>query len=412
MKVVTFSLGCKVNRYESDSILEDFKKKGYEISNKLEMADIYVINTCAVTNEAEKKSRQLIARCKKLNKDAIIYVCGCASQKNPKQFEEKGVKLVKGVAGKQKIGNALNNQGIEIDELPLKYEQMTFSHQSRTRAYLKIQDGCDNFCTYCIIPYLRGRSRSRSIEDIINEAKSLDENVKEIFVVGINVSDYKINKQKALIQVLEQLDKFDKRIRLGSLEDGIIDEEFIQRLSKIKNFCPHFHMSLQSGSDGVLKRMNRHYSSKEFYNSIKLIRKYFNNAAITTDVIVGFPGETSEEFEETFNFIEKVEFSDLHIFQYSHRTGTVASRLADLDARIKKERASRLEKLAEALRLKFISKNQKLSILIEEFQDGYFIGHSKNFIKCYIDSTDVKVGDVFDVKIIKSLLDGVLVEKI
>ena len=412
MKAVTFSLGCKVNRYESDSILEDLKKKGYEISDKLEWADVYVINTCAVTNEAEKKSRQLIARCKKFNPNAKIYVCGCASQKNPKQFEDKGVQLVKGVAGKYKISDQFQDEGVNVDPLPLKYEEMTFSHQSRTRAYIKIQDGCNNFCSYCIIPYLRGRSRSRALEDIMREAKQLDDSIKEIVVVGINVSDYKIGEKKGLIDVLEALDKLGKRIRLGSLEDGIIDEEFVERLSKLKNFCPHFHMSLQSGSDSVLKRMNRHYSSEEFYNSVELIRKYFNKAGITTDVIVGFPNETEEEFNQTVEFIKKVKFSNLHIFQYSHRTGTVASRMQDLSPEIKKQRANMLEEINKQLTKEFILENDFLDILIEEKEGNYFIGHSKNFIKCYLNVENCEIGEEICVKIVKEYLDGVIVEKV
>lgn len=413
MKAVAFSLGCKVNKYESDSILEDLRKQGYEISDKLEKADVYVINTCAVTNEAEKKSRQLIARCKKFNPKAKIYVCGCASQKNFKQFEDKGVQLIKGVAGKSRIVSQLKNSGNNIEGISDKYEEMSFSHQSRTRAYIKIQDGCNNFCTYCIIPYLRGRSRSRDLNQIIDEVKSLDENVKEVVVVGINVSDYKIDGKKALIEVLEKLDKFGKRIRLGSLEDCIIDEEFLIRLSKLKNFCPHFHMSLQSGSSSVLKRMNRHYSAEEFYKSIQLIRKYFKNAGITTDVIVGFPDESEEEFNETVEFVKKVGFASLHIFQYSHRSGTVASKMmTDLNPEIKKKRAIILEEVNKELKHTFIAKNDTLNILIEEKEGEYYIGHSKNFIKCYVNDKNLKIGDILDVKIFKPYLDGVIAVKI
>lgn len=412
MKVVAFALGCKVNKYEIDSILEDFKNKGYEVSDKLEYADIYVLNTCAVTSEAEKKSRQLVARCKKFNKDAKIYVCGCASQKNIKQFENKGVTFVKGNAGKQKMIEDIEKKGLQLEELPLNYEKMTFSLQNKTRAYIKIQDGCNNFCSYCIIPYLRGRSRSRELCDIIKEAKSMPEEVKEIVVVGINVSDYKIDGKKALIDVLQELDKTGKRVRLSSLEDGVIDEEFVRRLSQLKNFCPHFHLSLQSGSDTVLKRMNRHYTSKEFANSVKLIRKYFPFAGITTDVIVGYPNETEEEFCETLNFVRNIKFSMLHIFQYSHRTGTVASRLEDILPSVKKDRASRLEKVNQELQNEFIKENEErvLSVLIEEEKDGYFIGHAKNFIKCYIKDQKLRIGQIVDVKIFKTYKDGAICE--
>ena len=410
MKVVAFALGCKVNKYEADSILEDFKQKGYEVSDKLEYADIYILNTCAVTSEAEKKSRQLVSRCKKFNPNAKIYVCGCASQKDISQFENKGVTFVKGNAGKQKMIDEIEKTGLFLEELPKNYEKMTFSHQNRTRAYIKIQDGCNNFCSYCIIPYLRGRSRSRELEDIIDEAKNLPSDVQEIVVVGINVSDYKIDDKKALINVLEELDKLGKRVRLSSLEDGIIDEEFMIRLAKLKNFCPHFHLSLQSGSDSVLKRMNRHYTSQQFKHSVEIIRKYFPFAGITTDVIVGYPKESEEEFCETLNFVKDVEFSMLHIFQYSHRTGTVASKLEDILPNVKKERAARLEEVNKELQSKFIKENkeQTLSVLIEEEKGGYFIGHSKNFIKCYIKGNKLKIGQIIDVKIEKEYLDGVI----
>lgn len=410
MKVAVVSLGCKVNKYESDSILQSYFQNGYEITDKLEEADVYIINTCAVTSEAEKKSRQMVARCKKFNPNAVIYVCGCAGQKNPKQFEGRGIQLIKGVAGKQNIYFEREEKGVKVDELPLNYQAMTFPHQSRTRAYVKIQDGCNNFCTYCIIPYLRGRSRSRAIDDIVKEVSELGDDIKEIVIVGINLSDFKVNGEKGLMNLLEKLDKFGKRIRLSSMEDGIIDEDFMYRLSKLENFCPQFHMSLQSGCDTVLKRMNRHYTSEQFAESVKIIRKYFPKAGVTTDVIVGFPNETEEEFEKTRKFIEQVRFSALHIFQYSHREGTVASRMTDVAPDIKKKRAKILEDLNKKCERDFISQNDILSILIEEYEKGYWIGHSKNFIKCYIKG-DYKVGDIVNVRIEKQYLDGVLVEK-
>lgn len=410
MKVVAFALGCKVNKYEADSILEDFKKKGYEVSDKLEYADIYILNTCAVTGEAEKKSRQLVARCKRFNKNAKIYVCGCASQKNFEQFEKSGVVLVKGTAGKQKMIDEIEKRGNMLDFLPENYENMTFSHQSKTRAYIKIQDGCNNFCTYCIIPYLRGRSRSRDLKNIIAEANALGDEIKEIVVVGINVSDYKQNGKNALIDLLEALDKTGKRVRFSSLEEGIIEEDFLVRLSKLENFCPHFHLSLQSGCDTVLKRMNRHYKASEFAKSVNLIRKYFPLAAITTDVIVGFPDESEEEFNETKKFIKDVKFSMLHIFQYSSRELTVASKMKDLSPEIKKQRAKELEIINEELEKNFINQNltTNLNVLIEEKKDGYFIGHSRNFIKCYIEEKNLNIGDIVDVKIINTFKDGVI----
>lgn len=411
MKVAVVSLGCKVNKYESDSILQSYFQNGYEITDKLEEADVYIINTCAVTSEAEKKSRQMVARCKKFNPNAVIYVCGCAGQKNPKQFEGRGIQLIKGVAGKQNIYAERTEKGVKVDELPLNYQAMTFPHQSRTRAYVKIQDGCNNFCTYCIIPYLRGRSRSREIDDIVREVSELGDEIKEIVIVGINVSDFKVGGEKCLITLLEELDKFGKRIRLGSMEDGIIDEDFMSRLAKLKNFCPQFHMSLQSGCDTVLKRMNRHYTAEQFAESVRIIRKYFPQAGVTTDVIVGFPNETDDEFNQTRDFIEKVRFSALHIFQYSHREGTVASRMLDVAPDVKKKRAKILEELNKQLEREFIMQNDTLSVLIEEFEDGYWVGHSKNFIKCFVKG-EFKVGDIIDAKIEKQYLDGVIAKSL
>lgn len=423
MKVCIMTLGCKVNKYESDALMENLSLKGYETTDKLEPADIYVINTCAVTGEAEKKSRQMIARCKKFNKNAKVFICGCASQKNAKQFLDKGVDFVGGTAGKIKISEyidelAKNDKNIvkkreKIEKLPKDYEDDLFAMQTRTRAYIKIQDGCNNFCTYCIIPYLRGRSRSRAIMSIINEANALDENVKEIVLTGINVTDYKIDNEKGLLTLLRELDKLGKRIRLSSIEDTIMDEGFVKGLSELDNFCPHFHLSLQSGSDGVLKRMNRHYKAEDFENSIKLIRKYFPDAGITTDVIVGFPGESEEEFKECYDFIEKVKFSMLHIFQYSQREGTVASKLyKDLSPKVKQERFEKLDQLNKKLKEKFFKTNKRGQVLVEEKNEEYYVGYTKNYIKCYIKSKEDLTNRVVNVKIGKPLLDGVKAKKI
>lgn len=395
MKVCVLTLGCKVNKYESDSLLNIFKQKGWEVSDILEKADVYVINTCAVTSEAEKKSRQMIARCKKLNPDAKIYICGCAAQNNPSQFLGKA-ELIKGVAGKNKI--ALLSSGVQIDDVPKQYQQEEFALQSRTRAYIKVQDGCNNFCSYCIIPYLRGRSRSRDLNSILEEVKSLDDSIKEIVLTGINLSDFRIGGKLGLLPLLQELDKFNLRMRLSSMEEVIADEEFIKGLSKLKNFCPHFHLSLQSGCDSVLKRMNRRYTTCEFEKTCRLIRKYFPSASITTDVIVGFPEESEEEFDQTQQFIKKIAFAGLHIFPYSHREGTVASRKKDLDFSVKKMRADKLKKLDEKLRCDFIKQNKFGRVLIEEIVNGKSYGFTENYIKCEIDAV-CNVGDIMDVNI-------------
>lgn len=395
MKVCVLTLGCKVNKYESDSLLNIFKKQGCEITETLEKADVYVVNTCAVTGEAEKKSRQMLAKCKKLNANAKIYVCGCAAQHNWQQFLGKAV-LIKGVSGKNKIASL--EEGVRLDDVPKQYEQEEFALQTRTRAYIKVQDGCDNFCSYCIIPYLRGRSRSRDVNSIIDEVKNLGSDIKEIVLTGINLSDFKIDGKLGLLPLLEKLDKFNLRMRLSSMEEVIADEEFIKGLSRLKNFCPHFHLSLQSGCDSVLKRMNRRYTAAEFKNTCQLIRKYFPSASITTDVIVGFPGESEEEFNQTKQFIEQVAFSGLHIFPYSHREGTVASKQKDLDFQIKKARAEQLKELDKTLRRRFIEQNKSGKVLIEEIENGKSYGFTENYIKCEIDAI-CKVGDIVEVNI-------------
>lgn len=408
MKVAVLTLGCKVNKYESDALIFELKSRGIDATDNLEEADAYIINTCAVTNEAERKSRQMIERARKFNPNAEIYVMGCASQNRPVQFEDRNVKMIIGTAGKKKIVDELSHSGTHLFELPTAYEDDLFSAQSLTRAFIKIQDGCDHFCSYCIIPYLRGRSRSRSLESIVSEVEKLPDDVKEVVLVGIDVSDFKIDGKKGLGKLLQTLDKYGKRLRLSSMEDSLIDEEFLKVLSTLKNFCPHFHLSLQSGCDNVLKKMNRHYTTDEFAGSVALIRKYFPLAGITTDIIVGFPTETEEDFEETLKFVERVKFSQLHIFPYSKRDGTAASKLyKDLSGKVKNERVKRLEELGDRLKTEFLRENKTGKVLIEAKNGDYFDGYTENYIKCYV-SGDLKVGEIVDVQIEKPFKDGVL----
>ena len=408
MKIAVLTLGCKVNKYESDALIFELKNRGFDATDKLEEADAYIINTCAVTNEAEKKSRQMIERARKFNPNAHIYVMGCASQNRPAQFDKKGVQFLIGTASKKKILDEIEKVGQNIYALPEKYEDDLFSAQTLTRAFIKIQDGCNHFCTYCIIPYLRGRSRSRSVQSIESEVEKLPSSVKEIVLVGIDVSDFLIDGKKGLGTLLERLDRFGKRLRLSSMEDNLIDEDFLDKLSKLKNFCPHFHLSLQSGSDSVLKKMNRHYTTEEFENSVNLIRKHFPLAGITTDIIVGFPTETEEEFLQTMKFVEKVKFSQLHIFPYSKREGTVAAKLyKDLPGQVKADRMKRLSELGKRLKNEFILKNKTAKVLIEEKNGEYFEGYSENYIKCYIKG-DFAVGDVVSVELVKPFKHGAL----
>lgn len=407
MKISILTLGCKVNKYESDVLMNMFSKRGFEVTDQLEKADIYVINTCAVTNEAERKSRQMIARCKKFNQKAKIYVCGCASEHNPNQFLKNAV-AIKGTSNKEELVD-LKLKGIKIDSQPPEYISHDYSYQPRIRAYIKVQDGCNNFCSYCLIPYLRGRSRSRDLQDILNEVKQLSDDVKEVVLTGINLSDFKIDGKLGLIRLLQEFDIFDKRLRLSSMEECIVDEEFLKSLKKLKNFCPHFHLSLQSGCDNVLKRMNRRYSTNDFLKACKLIRKYFPNAGITTDVIVGFPGETEEEFTQTKNFLNKVKFSGLHIFSYSRRDKTVASKMIDIDGEIKKNRSMILQSLDKKLREDFINSNKQVKVLIEEKKDGFFVGFSENYIKCYLKG-NLKIGGIYLANILSPFEDGAIAE--
>jgi len=422
MKISVVTLGCKVNKYESDALIQNLILKGYDATDLMEKADVFVINTCAVTGEAEKKSRQMVARCRKLNPVAKIFVCGCASQNNAQQFLDKNVEYVGGVAEKIEIAKYINNYTKSIEKsqkniknisiLPNEYEDNMIAKPSRIRAYIKIQDGCNNFCSYCIIPYLRGRSRSRGIFSILNEAMSLGDDVQEIVLTGINVTDYKIDGEPALLTLMEQLDKLGKRIRLGSVEDTLVSEDFIKGLAKLTNFCPHFHLSLQSGCDSVLKRMNRHYTTNQFGLSVNLIRKYFPFAGITTDVIVGFPEESDEEFLDTCKFVQKVKFSQLHIFPYSKREGTVASKLyKDMSGDVKSKRVARLDKIGEKLKRKFIKKSKFANVLIEEKIDGYFVGYSENYIRVYIDENSTQkdlTNEIVEVRLKKLFKDGAL----
>lgn len=408
MKIVVYTLGCKVNQYESDSIIYVLKNMGHEVFSHLTEADLYIINTCAVTNEAEKKSRQAIARCKSFNKDAKILVCGCASEKNSKQFEDiEGVTFIGGVANKINLAYNLDKCGKYIEEHSKEYDDVYISVPTKTRAYIKIQDGCNNFCSYCIIPYLRGRSRSRNIVSILKEVDSLSKIVKEIVITGIDISDYKIDNEKALSTLIEKLEPYENiRFRLGSLEQGIVDEKLVEACKKV-NICPHFHLSLQSGCDTVLKRMNRKYTTKDYIKTVKLLRKNFDNPNISTDIIVGFPGETEEEFKKTYEFAKKIKFANIHIFPYSKRSGTVAEKMAQLSGDIKKDRAKQLEELNKKLFKSYIKscKSKTLTVLVEEFEDGYYIGHTENYIKCYI-KDECKLNSFVQVNVKKPFKDG------
>jgi len=407
MKAVVFTLGCKVNECESDSLIAGLAERGYEVSDKLVPADLYVVNTCAVTAEAEKKSRQMESRIKKLNPNAKIIITGSATQKNPQSFANKSdAYLVTGAFSKNKILDMLDKTGVVIQPPCSQFEELNTVKSLRTRTYVKVQDGCNNFCSYCIIPYLRGRIRSRNPDSVIAEITAI--NPKEAVINGINLSAYEFDG-KGLTGLIERLKDVECRIRLGSLEIGVIDDGFLSALKNLKNFAPHFHLSLQSGSNNVLKKMNRHYTAEEYLQKVNLIREYFPNAGITTDIIVGFPTETEQDFIETVNLVDKVKFSDIHPFPFSPRSGTVAFKMQDLPKEIKKDRQNRLLKKKAECKQAFVNGlvGKTCDFLFEEEKDGFFEGYSENYVRLYLkDFSGTR--DVVKVQIIAPFKDGAL----
>ena len=409
MKIVVYNLGCKVNQYECDSIVKALRDKGYEVSEDLVFADKYILNTCAVTNEAERKSRQCVERCLKLNPDAEIYICGCASQNNATQFiQKKNVKYVIGTANKMSLVDSFEKVGDNVEDIPLVYEDDFTPSINRTRAYVKVQDGCNRFCTYCLIPYVRGRSRSRSIESIKCECDKLSHLTKEIVITGIDLSYYGKDIGCTFVDLIKALKDVDCRIRLGSLEVSLITEELLISAQHLAAFCPQFHLSLQSGDDRTLKRMNRHYKCEDFKKEVELIRKYFPGASITTDIIFGFPGETDEEFNNTLEFMKEIGFMQVHIFPYSRREGTIAAKMKQVPGDIKKARCKQAEELAKELKVQYLKTliGKELEVLIEEEIDGAYEGYSREYVRVRVDKAElhkiikVKAKDIIGDKII------------
>ena len=405
--VAIHSLGCKVNSYEAESMEQLLKQAGYTIVPFDEniTADIYIINTCSVTNIADRKSRQMLHKSKKINPDAIVVAAGCyVNADTKKAAEDNAVDIVLGNNCKINIVEALenyykdkNNSEMVVDfKEKQEYEELKLDEVStHTRAYIKIQDGCNQFCSYCIIPYTRGRIRSRDIDEIEEEVtKLVSKGFKEVVLTGIHLTSYGVDNNKgSLLEVIMRLDKIEglQRIRLGSLEPRVITEEFAKTLSSSKKICPHFHLSLQSGCDTVLKRMNRKYTTQEYYDKCCILRKYFNNPAITTDVIVGFPQETEAEFEATKVFLEKVHFYEMHIFKYSRRKGTVADRMeGQVDEKIKTQRSAILleleNKMSKEYRQQHIGKTEEVLIeeIVSENGKDYFMGFTPDYIRVKI----------------------------
>lgn len=404
MKAVVFNLGCKVNQYESDTLLQELANRGIEVSAELSYADFYVINTCAVTAEAERKSRQAVKRCLNFNPKAKVYIWGCAGEYKPQDFLKKQVVSVYGAKNKQKILEIIDKDLVEEIKQKKVY---TLKKSSRTRAYVKIQDGCNNFCSYCIIPHLRGRSFSRHKDEIIEEIRCLSKTYNEIVLTGINLMLYGKDNGSSLAQLITGLKDIDCRIRLGSFYVEGMTKELLDALFNLKRFCPHFHLSLQSGDNDVLKSMNRHYTVQDYLQKIELIRSYDSNAAITTDVIVGYPTETEQMFANSAQFIKEVGFSDIHIFPFSSREGTEAAKLKPIDGEVIKNRVSVLSGIKKELQKNYLNANIGIiqNVLFEERKDGLNCGYSERYIRVYAD-TELKQARIKPTQIIKDGLKG------
>ena len=432
-KTVSFyTLGCKVNQYETNAMEQQFIKNNYEIVENTQKADIYVINTCTVTNMAERKSRQMLRRVKEINPSAVLVVCGCYAQVAKNELEQiPEIDIILGINEKNEIVQIVKNymekmaeqdkrsQEAEIDDVSKQKEFLDFgdvTYTEKNRAVVKVQDGCNMFCSYCIIPYARGRIRSRKIESVVSEIEKIaKEKIKEDVITGIHVASYgkdfdneNTSKKIRLIDLLEAINKIDgiDRIRLSSLEPTIVDEEFATRLSKLDKICDHFHLSLQSGCDETLKRMNRKYTTQIYRDAVATLRKYYPEASFTTDVIVGFPGETDEEFAKTYEFLKEIDFYRLHVFKYSPRRGTVAEKMPNqIDGNKKEERSNKLIELSNSTENKhnqsYIGKTVK--VLFEEFEDGFFKGHTTNYMMVKVageeEQSDKFVNKILYVKI-------------
>jgi len=411
MKASVVTLGCKVNECESASLIRGLEELGYEVSDGLVEADLYIINTCAVTAEAEKKSRQMVARVSKRGENARIIICGCAAENHAESFISRGnVTVVTGAQKKSKILSLLNSSGIHKEYDGLTYDSMPTPLRLKTRAFIKVQDGCNNFCSYCIIPYLRGRSRSMPISSAYIEAKQAA--AAETVIVGIDLSSYS-DGEKTLKDLVVALKDLPTRVRLGSLEVGVITDDFLRAVSECKNFAPQFHLSLQSGSDAVLKKMNRHYTRAEYLKKCQMIYSYFPAAAITTDIIAGFPTETESDFADSLKIISEAGFARTHCFPYSPRSGTYAAKAyKDIPPDIKKKRLSALMAEADRVEKEYLKKfiGSEVEIVCEDFVDGFTRGYAANYIRCYIGG---KISEpVKRARIISLMADGVKAEPI
>ena len=425
MKTVAFhTLGCKVNTYESNAMLKIFNEAGYQEVDFKQVADVYVINTCTVTNTGDSKSRQMIRKAIRKNPKATICVVGCYSQTAPEEIEKiEGVGVVLGTQYRSDIVKYVDEH-LETGEMVIKvdnvmnlrkFEDLNIDRFKNTRAFLKIQDGCNNFCTYCIIPYARGRVRSRQKESVLNQAQRLvDNGYVEIVLTGIHTAGYGEDLDDySFYELLVDLVKIkgSKRLRISSIETSQISDEIIDLIGSNEIIVDHLHVPLQAGSDATLKRMNRKYTTAEYLEKINKIRSYLPNIAFTTDVIVGFPGETDEEFEETYNFIKQVNYSELHVFPYSPRKNTPAAKMKDqVNDQIKHERANRLLQLSKELNHEFALKQigKTLKVLFEKRDGEYLIGHAGDYLKVKVKTADNLIGEIVTIKIDKydEILEG------
>ena len=430
MKKVAFcTLGCKVNQYETNAMEQAFIKVGYEIVNFDMQADVYVINTCTVTNMSDKKSRQMIRKAKQLNNNSIVVAVGCYAQVSKEQLETiEEVDLILGNNEKKDIVKYIESfqkeKIVHLEDVLYQREFIDFGttiHMEKTRAVIKVQDGCDRFCSYCIIPYARGRVRSRNPESVVQEIKALSDNgVKEVVITGIHIASYgkDFKENISIIDLLEKINKIDgiQRIRLGSLEPTIINEEFLKRLSKLDKICHHFHLSLQSGCDETLKRMNRRYTTKEFKKVVDLLKSTYKDVILTTDIIVGFPGETEEEFNKTYEFLKQIKFYKMHIFKYSRRKGTKADVMENqISSDLQEKRSKKLLDLSDINQKEYneeyVGKN--VEVLFEEQDDKYMKGHTGNYIVVKVKNKEInkyhnkvvsiKIEDLIDEDLIGTL---------
>lgn len=407
MKAALHNLGCKVNAYETEAMQQILEEAGYEIVPFSEYADVYVINTCSVTNMADHKSRQMLHRAKKQNPDAIVVGAGCYVQtKEAQALVDESIDIVIGNNKKHELVPLLREYEAshrkmacvaDINHEKQAYEELSLSRTAEhTRAFIKVQDGCNQFCTYCIIPFARGRVRSRELPDVLQEIRTLAKSgYREVVLTGIHLSSYGVDNGESLLHLIEAVHELEgiERIRLGSLEPRIVTDAFAKRLSELPKICPHFHLSLQSGCDTVLSRMNRRYDTAEYEAGCALLRRYFEHPAITTDVIVGFPGETDEEFETTERYLERIHFYEMHIFQYSRREGTKAAAMPDqVPEAVKKERSEKLlalgHRMSEEFRRYYLGR-QVTALLEEEFlYDGkrYYTGYTKEYVKVAVET--------------------------